>query len=315
MLLYMKTKKKKNNNNKTRKSVTNIYFYKTPPKTTTINGFKFIFLPVKCGTFQIECKVFGGNYLENPDNLGISHLLEHMITEAWKKCYKTGCVEYMEKYGIINNAYTTNISTGYWIKGLSQYQNFMIEYMLSTILEPHITAKNMKDEIEAVRNEITQKINDPNYKLLNYTSNILYNNFGLKNSINFTKQLKNLKNFTIEQLREFTHTIISQKRIMFFISGFYNKDKTITIINNIFKKIPYNNFFDIRANIDFNLCYNVEKSIHFVENKKNRNSTIIISFPLPIYQGDKILLYLPLITKIMGSGLNSLLLKSIANKG
>ena len=88
MLLYMKTKKKKNNNNKTRKSATNIYFYKTPPKTTTINGFKFIFLPVKCGTFQIECKVFGGNYLENPDNLGISHLLEHMITEAWKKCYK-----------------------------------------------------------------------------------------------------------------------------------------------------------------------------------------------------------------------------------
>jgi predicted Zn-dependent peptidase len=307
----MKTRRNKKYIGKTTKrydSIESIYFYKTPPTISNIDGFKFLFLPIKSQTLQVECKVFGGSYLENKENLGISHLLEHVITDSWKKCYKSGCVKYMEQYGTVNNAYTTNISTGYWIKGLTEFQNVMVEYILSTALDPHIIKQTMDDEIEAVRNEITEYMNHPTYKLQDYTSKVLFKNTGMKYASDYKIQLANLKKFTVEKLINFAHSIISQKRMMFIISGSYKKHKIISVIKNILKRISYNGAFDISANVNLQICYNSQKSIHFVENTKNSNSTIFMEFPLEIYQGDKLLLYIPIITQLMGSGLNSLLL-------
>lgn len=310
----MKTRKNKKYNSKTRKSIDGIYFYKKPPSLSTINGFKFLFLPINSQTFQVECKVFGGSYLEDKENLGISHLLEHVITDSWKKCYKSGCVTYMERYGTVSNAYTANISTGYWIKGLTEFQNIMIEYMLSSSLDPHIIKQRMTDEIEAVRNEITGYMNSPNYKLKDYTSKVLFKNTGMKYASDYKIQLENLKKFTVEKLINFAHRIISQKRMIFIVSGSYKKSKIISVIKNILKGLSYNNKFDISASVNLQLCYNNKKSVHFVENKNNKNSTIFIEFPLNIYQGDKLLLYIPIITRIMGSGLNSLLLNQLREK-
>ena len=310
----MTTRKNKKYNSKTRKNIDNIYFYEKPPLLSTINGFKFLFLPIHSQTFQVECKVFGGCYLEDKENLGISHLLEHVITDSWKKCYKSGCVKYMERYGTVINAYTANISTGYWIKGLTDYQDVMLEYMLSSCLDPHIIKKKMTDEIEAVRNEITGLMNRPNYKLQNYTSKILYKNTGMKYGGDYAIQLKNLKKFTVEKLIDFARRIISQKRMIFVISGTYHKPSVISTIKKILERISYNNNFDIKANINLQLCYNINKSIHFVENKNNKNSTIFIEFPLNIYQGDQLLLYIPIITRILGTGLNSLLLHQLRVK-
>ena len=143
----MITRKRKVFNNTTRKQKNAIRFYEKPPEQLVIEGFKFLFLPINNGTFQIDCLVFGGSYLEEKNNSGISHLLEHIITDSWKKCYKKGCVFYLEKYGTKSNAHTTMNNTGYWMHGLTKFKDIMLEYILSIALDPHISAKIMKREI------------------------------------------------------------------------------------------------------------------------------------------------------------------------
>ena len=34
---------------------------------------------------------------EDKENAGISHLLEHVVTEGWKRCGKKGCTDYWKK--------------------------------------------------------------------------------------------------------------------------------------------------------------------------------------------------------------------------
>uniref|UniRef100_A0A6C0BZB7 Peptidase M16 N-terminal domain-containing protein n=1 Tax=viral metagenome TaxID=1070528 RepID=A0A6C0BZB7_9ZZZZ len=298
----------------TRKSIKGVGFYKTAPEQITIDGYKFLLLPIKGETFQVDCKVYGGSYLENKHNSGISHLLEHIITDAWKKCYKRGCTFYLEKYGTVSNAYTTSTSTGYWIKGLSRFKHTMIDYILSIALNPHITADVMSREIEAVRNEITNYMNLPDYELKRVASMHMFKNTGLQYSNDYEIQLGNLKTLTMEHLLEFAKEIISRKRVLFIISGNYNKKGIVSKIRKLLDTFPKTSCGSRMPPTRFKLCYNVKTRVVHVKNDSNKNSTIFIEFPIPIYHGDESLLYIPIITEILGGGLNSLLLKQLRIK-
>ena len=98
------------------------------------------------------------------------------------------------------------------------------------------------------------------------------------------------------------------------MSGSYDKTEVINIIKDIFDKLSYKKTNLCIPKLNSSICYNSSKKVHFMKNNKNTNSKISIEFPLHIYFGDKIRLYIPLITNIFGSGLNSLLLKELRNK-
>ena len=51
---------------------------------------------------------------ENKKNSGISHLLEHVLTESWTKC-KNNCAKYWGNKGIITNASTGNTTINYYV--------------------------------------------------------------------------------------------------------------------------------------------------------------------------------------------------------
>lgn len=307
----MTTRKRKVFNNTTRKKTKVIRFYEKPPEQLVIEGFKFLFLPINNGTFQIDCLVFGGSYLEEKHNSGISHLLEHIITDSWKKCYKKGCVFYLEKYGTKSNAHTTMNNTGYWMHGLTKFKDIMLEYILSIALDPHISAKIMQREIEAVRNEITTLLNRPEYKLQRETAKNIFKNKGLQYGGDYELQLHNLKCFTTDQLIKFASKIISTRRVMFVVSGDYHKMTVIAKIKQIIGKLPTPKFNIKIPKCDLTTCYNVHKRVVYVKNDTNKNSIVNIVFPLPLYQGNKKLLYFPVVLALLGKGLNSLLLKKL----
>ena len=57
-----------------------------------INDFKIILnQDSKAKTTMVESYISSGFINENIENAGISHLLEHVVTEGWKKCGENGC--------------------------------------------------------------------------------------------------------------------------------------------------------------------------------------------------------------------------------
>ena len=87
-----------------------------------INDFKIIFnYNPKSKTTMIESFISSGFINENKENAGISHLLEHIVTEGWKKCGSNGCQSYWKKRGVLTNASTGQTTIQYYMHGLKQF--------------------------------------------------------------------------------------------------------------------------------------------------------------------------------------------------
>ena len=99
-------------------------------KIYTINNYKILLIPVKeTNIIYVQSFILSGRMNENKRTSGISHLLEHILTEAWKKC-KDDCAKYWGKKGIITNASTGDTTINYYVEGLEKNYKELIEYIV-----------------------------------------------------------------------------------------------------------------------------------------------------------------------------------------
>ena len=301
---------KQTKKNTTRKNNT-LSFYKTPPKLININNVYLLLLPVKeSHATQMECTIFGGNFLEKNKTSGIAHLLEHLLISASKYCGSLSCASYLDNYGIQYNASTSSMFTNYLLKGLPEYNSIMLDYITSIIFSPKITEQLIKKEKKAVRNELNSYINNPSWKLTYLMRKAFYRSTGFKNDSNYALQLKLLDQINSKELYRHIEEIITNRCILFTISGNFNKK---TIIEH-FKRltIPHKHKRCALQNINLpNSCYTFSKKIIFVKNNKAKNTNISIAFPIDIKQGDKYGIYLGFLSSILGGDLSSILLKRL----
>ena len=103
---------------------------------------------------MVESYISHGFINENVENAGISHLLEHMVTEGWKKCTEKGCSDYWKKKGVLTNASTGQTTVQYYMHGLEQYSMDMLDYIVSISINPEITKSRIDKEKKAVQNEL-----------------------------------------------------------------------------------------------------------------------------------------------------------------
>jgi predicted Zn-dependent peptidase len=206
------------------------------------------------------------------------------------------------------------MNTHYWIQGLSKFKDVLLTYILSIILQPHLIEKTMIDEIEAVRNELANYINHPDYNLQDIATKTIYKISGLQFYSDYKLQLSNLKNFTIKQLITFSQKIVYTGRLIFVVSGSFEKTPTINFIQKTLTDINHriNPSMGIYFhNATMSSCYDIKKRVVFIKNTQSKNATILLTFPIDIYFGDKDLDILRITTSILGSGLNSLLMKKL----
>ena len=64
------------------------------------------------------------------ETAGINHLLEHVLTNAWKKCNYTKCSSYLGDRGINYNAHTTDDHMLYWASGMLEDTEDIINYII-----------------------------------------------------------------------------------------------------------------------------------------------------------------------------------------
>ena len=109
-------------------------------KVITINNFKIIFNHDKNAKIcKIDSYINNGMIYENKNNCGISHLVEHIVIDGWKKC-GSSCNEYWKKRGVEINAETSQTYINYFITGLSRlprHWNYVFFYNKMSLLHMH----------------------------------------------------------------------------------------------------------------------------------------------------------------------------------
>ena len=249
-----------------------------------INGYKILILNTNNDNISIKSLIDTGYIHEEMDNLGINHLLEHVLVNGNPHCNDSynknnDCITHMNKSGIIMNATTgLNIVTYYTMgikSDLQKMLNFIIE---TTINSNNINEKIIEKEKKAVIDELLQRSNDSEINLYNVVFNKFYNYYGLQNFFNNNQQIENLKHLNVDKLKKFYEK--HYKNILFILSGNFNKFEEQNIINlfeNILAKNKIENIYNDK--IKLNNCFNFNKEAYYLPNDNIKNTTTIIAFP------------------------------------
>jgi predicted Zn-dependent peptidase len=275
-----------------------------------INDFRIILNNnSKSKTTMVESYISSGCINETKENAGISHLLEHVVTEGWDKCGKEGCQSYWKKKGVITNASTGQTTVQYYMHGLEEYSMKMIDYIISISIDPIITAKRINKEKIAVKNELMMHDSHPLINLFTMMNNMLFRLEGLQYQDDMKLQIKNLSKFNTKNLSKWCKQFYGAGNMIFVISGNFNKNEVISYLkkklkkSNPIKMIPrYSDIF--KPGID----------VMYLKDTNIDNTNIMFAFPSPIYQTDKEVFYIEFFKEFIGSGVTSLLMEELREK-
>ena len=266
--------------------------YRKKPKLVNINGHDVMFYNIKNKTIQINCFVKNGFIFETQKNLGISHLLEHVITNAWKKCNYKECAIYWGKRGVSYNASTSLDGIVYTIHGINKYIDDILEYIVTIINNPLFINTNLNNEKEAVISELLTKINNKQYKMFDSFNQNFYKIPVLQDKNNYKLQLQNLKKFTIKDISEWYNQYYN--KFLFCIVGDFNKQKIIKYLSNNLKK-SHSCSYLIRD------CFSYSNKLIYINEPSSKQTNIIWGFPSYINKTSTDILRLYIVTSIMQS--------------
>jgi predicted Zn-dependent peptidase len=277
-----------------------------------INDFCILLNQVRGSkTCKVEAFIGDGFINETKKTSGIAHLLEHVIADSWKKCYKTGCANFWKKYGVLTTAETELNMVMYYIEGLAVYTDKMINYIISIVTNPNIINKRLKKEKKAITNELLQ--HSVKYtKLLDKSNKVLFKNEGLSLCEDRKLQLENLELFDIKILKLWVKKNYCRNNTLFVISGDYKRNKVMKQLKKILggRKINADScHFPNYCNI-FNRGLNVT----YLKDADKTNTDIIFSFPNYINSPNKTLIYIRFFEIFIGGGVESLLMEELRDK-
>jgi len=277
----------------------------------TINNYKIVLVPInKSNAIYVQSFILSGRMNEGRKDSGISHLLEHVLTESWSKC-KNNCAKYWGNKGIITNASTGDTTINYYVEGLSKYSKDILEYIINITSNPVIPPTRIQVEKKAVYEELIRDMNDPGWKIGLELANFFYSHEGLQNSNNIPLQLDNLKSIDTKILTDFCKKIYTPTNILFVVAGKFNN----TSVLNIFKKNLPKNKCPGPSNMIFNFTKHIaEPKTIFIPNKNAEVAEIVIAFLSPVYPWSKECTLFKMITDILADGMLSLFMKKLRSE-
>ena len=275
-----------------------------------INDFKIILNHnPNSKTTMIESFISSGFINENKENAGISHLLEHLVCDGWKKCGSKGCQAYWKKRGVLTNASTGQTTIQYYMHGLKQFDLEMLDYIISISINPELSKSRMNKEIKAVQNELMIHSNHPNMGLYNIINGMLFRIEGLIYQDDMPLQLKNLKKFNIPMLKSWCNRFYGSGNMIFVISGNFSKSKCINLLKKKLTKAR-----PIKVIPKYSDIFKPGIEVKYLKNTQVDNTTIAFAFHAPIYQRDMEVFYIDFFKEFIGSGIASMLMEELREK-
>lgn len=275
-------------------------------KIHNIKGHTVILMPAKGGMTQVQTYIYTGYMHETKENLGISHLVEHIMCDSWKKC-QGPCPQFWNKKGTSSNAYTSNSFVGYWIAGLKEWTKEMVEYIISSTSCEFIKKTILKDEKIAVKEELLKELNKPTWKLYDRLYQELFGHPGLKNNSNIPLQLKNLKKFTNKDVTNICKKLYVPSNIIFMITGNFNSSQVLSIFRKKLKSKK-------KVIKEIDPIVNIKQNVIYIPRNNAKKTDILIAFYSNIFPWDEESQYYGLIRTLMSDGLESLLLDHLRTK-
>ena len=139
------------------------------------------------------------------------------------------------KRGVILNASTGQTYVNYFIKGLPEYLNEMVDYIVSISTAPIINSNRIKKK-KAVTNELMIHAQNNQLPLYNLLNHMLFSVPGLQKQDDIKHQIDNLTKINTPQLLKWSKKYYGSGNTIISITGNFNKSKIKRRIEGQLKK-------------------------------------------------------------------------------
>ena len=182
-----------------------------------IMGYKVVLNKTNVQRISVESAVNAGFLYETRETAGINHLLEHVLTEGWKKC-GTSCSEFWSAKGVRMYESTDETIMMYYVKGLLEDLEAMVQYIAAITTHPILHKTTVVKEKQAVIDELLTYGSEPSAKLDSVLNHILFKN-GLEYKDDWKLQIQNLKKISLKDIQKVYRKEFTPTNVVFVVSG------------------------------------------------------------------------------------------------
>jgi len=194
-------------------------------QTKLANGLQTLFIDspgYTSGSVQIWFRA--GSALEEKEDHGIAHFLEHMFFKGTQKRPGAAIAHEVESFGGDLNAFTSFDYTCYYINTPKTYLNDSVEILLDMVSNPMFLQEDLEPERDVVFEEFRRSIDTPGQfafnKLQKSAFSGTYSHMILGNE-------KTIKNFSREQLINFRNKYYNLSNALLVVSGDLNDQEKL----------------------------------------------------------------------------------------
>lgn len=260
---------------------------------------------------RVEVSVKAGNCVEDVNELGLSHLLEHMIAETWNEKPWTN-------KGINFNASTGINIVRYYITGSVKYFDEMINSIHEMTLRPIFTESKLKKSKLAVKQELSGYCNNPIWHLNNKMYSLVSKKIkssqpGIYSTSDWQLKLKLLDTFTIKDLDKFHKKWYKPDNMLCIIVSSlclrpqWNRELSLDYKTKEMKK------YVISQGSGSSNGDNGDSKINKVVTDLNMTN-VMITYVSEIPLGSDILLYIDIVSKLLCGDMSSIMYSKLRNE-
>ena len=200
---------------------------------TLTNGLRVIFINTEAfPTLTTLLLIGAGSRYENKKNNGVAHFFEHMAFKGSNKYPNSFVISStIEALGGVFNAYTSKDHTGYWIKGLNEDFETIVDVLSDMILNPLLLSEEIEREKGVIAEEINMYEDTPYRKVGELFETLLYEGTSLGFDIAGTKETISSfdKNTFVEYMKKLYHP---KNAVLVVAGGFKNYFPEVVSVPN-----------------------------------------------------------------------------------
>ena len=251
--------------------------------------------------------VNAGSRIEEENNAGISHFIEHMLFKGTKNRTSKELASTIDNLGGQINAFTSKECTCFYVKLLDEHISIGVDVLSDMMLNSLFNSEEIDKERQVILEELKMYEDSPedlSYDLL--TENI-YKTDGLGMNIIGTKE--SLYNINRENILEYFNKYYVASNCVISMSGNFNFEEMIKLIEDKFNNLPQG---DIKVEVtkpEFHPCF-------IAKNKDTEQVNLAMSLKAIPLENREDAYALSIVNNIFGGSISSRLFQNIReNKG
>jgi predicted Zn-dependent peptidase len=196
-------------------------------KTVLSNGVRLMLVPMAGVESAATAVMVGvGSRFETPEINGISHFLEHMVFKGTAKYPTTDDVNFIERLGGLQNAYTDIDITNYHNKVLATDWREALEINKELAVKPRLEQQYVDKERDVILEEMKRYEDEPEAKVGEAFHSLMYP--GTRLGMRIIGEEKPLRTADAETLRTYHDRWYAPENMVVVVAGRIVDEKAVT---------------------------------------------------------------------------------------